>query len=324
MRKNSKKAINVKVARIGQYHNGNFDDESYVFEGFNSNKYFVSDRYIELDDHFRRPDGLPLEGYGLEIETECWGIKSKKVLADVMQKIIFVLFPADLFKMQCDGSLGHDYGDYDERCIGVECITQVMKKSFIRNNLPSFKAMFDVYFKEFNISAARSGRCGMHVNISNAVFGDTVEKQKEAIRKLHYFVNKHYDFCRFMFKREGDTGYCERMHYENAKTMEIAGGDHYVCLNYSHFDTGRIELRLVGGQKDYYTFRNTMECVFFLTERVRTAKWEDLDDVVKFFKGCNNYVFKRLRDCHLSYETLQKIEQNVKTIDLEIEEALPM
>jgi len=320
MRNDSKKTIAVSIASIDQYHGGSWgDDEHYAFEGFKSNKYFTSDRYIELDEHFRRPDGLPLEGYGLEIETECWGIKSARVLADVMEKIIFVLFPADLFKMQRDGSLGHDYGDYDERCIGVECITQVMKKSFIRNNLASFKAMYDVYFKAFDISCSKSGHCGMHVNVSNAVFGNTKEKQIEAIRKLHYFINKNFQFACKLFKRDySETGYCGRMEYGDARTMEISGGDHYHCLNYSHFESGRIEIRLVGGQKNYCHFRNTMECVFFLCERMRTISWDDLDDMTKVFKGCNNYVMKRLLDCDLDADTQARIYENVKTIDLEL------
>ena len=91
-----------------------------------------------------------------------------------------------------------------------------------------------------------------------------------------------------------------------------------MCMNYSHFQTGRIEIRLVGGQEDYYTFRNTMETIFFLTERVKHASWDDLDNMVKFFSGCNQYVYKRLCDCGLSTEDMMKINENVKTIDLEL------
>ena len=215
--------------------------------------------------------------------------------------------------MQHDGSLG------GSGYIGIECITQVMKKSFIRNHYKDFKAMYE-YFKAFKFSATRSGHCGMHVNISNALFGKTREKQVEAIRKLHYFINKNYSFaCKLLKRDENRTDYCGRMSYSNARTMDIAGGDHYVCMNYSHFNSGRIELRLVGGQKDYYTFRNTCETVFFLVDRVRTAKWEDLDDIAEFFKGCNQYVYKRLADCGLDMNTLATINSNIKYDDFELE-----
>lgn len=312
MRKEAKIAKTVTLGTVQGYHNNHFGSENYVYEGFESNKYYVSDRPIKLGPHFERPDGLPLEGFGLEMEQESFSITDKTVLATVMKKIIFPLFPADLFKMQADGSLG------GAGSIGVECITQVMRKSFIRNHYNDFKAMY-YYFKNFQISASRTGHCGMHVNVSNAVFGKTVEQQTEAIRKLHYFINKNYSFaCKLLKRNENKTDYCGRMNYSNARTMAIAGGDHYVCMNYSHFQTGRIEIRLVGGQEDYYAFRNTMETIFFLTERVKRVSWEGLDNMVEFFKGCNQYVYKRLLDCDMSYDDLAKIKENVKEIDLEL------
>lgn len=327
MRKESKGRTEVSIATVQGYHGGNYRSESYAFEGFASNKYFTSDRFIQLDGNFRRPDGKPLCGIGLEIETECWQVKDVSILADVFSKIIFPVFPADLFKMQHDGSLGHRFSSYandareehENQCVGIECITQVMTKSFVRNHYKDFKAMFNKYFSAFDISASKSGNCGMHVNISNAMFGNTTEKQIEAIRKLHYFVNKNYSFACKLFKRnEAATGYCGPMEYRNAKTMTIGGGDHYHCINYSHFRTGRIELRLVGGQADYYALRNTLETVFFLVERMRTINWGEIDDMTKVFKGCNQYVFKRLSDCSLPVATMDAIRDNLKPEDLEV------
>lgn len=313
MRKEAQKRNTVEIATVQNYHNGNYHSESYITEGFQSLKYFASDRPEKLTANFERHNGLPLEGFGYEIETECWGIKRITAFAEVLKKIIFPLFPADLFKMQHDGSLGTD------NAIGVECITQVMRKSFIRNHYKDFHSMYNEYFPAFGISATRSGNCGMHINISNACFGDTREKQIEAIRKLHYFINKNFEFaCKLVKRDPAKTGYCGRMNYSNAQTMHIGGGDHYHCLNYSHFQTGRVELRLVGGQKDYYEFRNTSETVFFLVNRVKTIKWEELEDMTKVFKGCNQYVYKRLEDCGLTYEALHTIKENIKPEDLEL------
>lgn len=328
MRKNSKKNIQVEIARVQAYHQDG-GCQSYAFRGFKSNKYFTSDRYIMLDEHFRQPNGQPLEGYGLEIETECFSVKETTIVADVFLKIIFVLFPADLFKMQEDGSLGHwsYHNNSDSSCVGIECITQVMKKSFIRNNYPAFKAMYNSYFPAFKISCAESGRCGMHVNISNACFGKTEEKQLEAIRKLHYIINKddeRFQFACKLFKRDyNNTGYCGRIHYNGVNPEELdleydCPNDHYHCLNYDHFEVGRIELRLVGGQPDFWAFRNTMETVFFLVDRVKKIAWKDCDDIAKIFKGCNQYVYKRLMDCDLDSATLTKIQTSVVEEDLDI------
>lgn len=305
----------VELARIQGYHEGgSYGTQSYAFVGFKSNKLFTSDRTIALDEHFNRPDGLPLDGYGLEIETECTAIDSEKALAQVFDKIIFPLFPADLFKMQHDGSL--------QGKSSAECITQVMKKSFIRNHYKDFKTMWNEWFPAFHIrtdSYATGCSCGMHVNISNSLFGKTVEKQTEAIRKLYYIINKHYNlFCKALYRNPAKTHWCGQMDYSNAKTLNLYAqpNDHGLCMNLSHFGAGRIEIRLVGGQKDFWCFRNTMETIFHLVDKVKTISWKDCDDVVKIFSGCNQYVMKRLDDCGLSAHDYVAIKETVKTEEL--------
>lgn len=297
MRKESRQVANVQVARVQGYHEttqrtANY--ENYAFAGYSENRYFSSDRYEKLTADFLRPNGQPLKGYGIEIETECTGIKNQTVLAEVLDKIVFPHFPEGLFKMQRDGSLGGD--------TSAECITQIMSKAFIRNHYKDFKVMFNDYFTAFGISASRSGRCGMHVNVSRACFGAKPETQTEAVRKLLYVINKHFDFfCALFYRDANNTGYCSRMnHYaikENAKNAVLneVGSSHYISLNLGHWETGRVEIRLVGGQKDFACFRNTMESVFFLVQRLQKLSWEDCDDLAKMFKGCNQYVFDRIR-----------------------------
>lgn len=310
MRKEAKTTNNVTLAGVQGYHSTQTSGH-YAYQGFRANKYFTSDRFIPLDENFRRPDGLPLAGVGIEVETECNGIINETVLAEVFDKIIFDKFPADLFKMQHDGSLGGR--------TSAECITQVMTPSFVRNHYKDFKTMYDTYFPAFNISAdsARTS-CGMHVNISVALFGKTEEQQATAIRKLYYIVNKHFELCKTLFYRKGSTHYCSQMPYRNAKTMNLDGfyPDHGVCFNLGHYRKGRVELRLVGGQKSFSCFRNTMESVFFLIKRVRTISWADCDSVEKIFRGCNQYVMSRLTLCGLSAETLDAIDATVKHEEL--------
>ena len=311
MRREARVEKRVELARVQAYHEGGRGSEAYAFRGFSSNKYFTSDRFIPLDENFNRPDGQPLQGFGLEIETECSRITDTNVLAEVFDSIIFKHFPADLFKMQHDGSLSGRSS--------AECITQVMTKSFIRNHYKDFKLMYNTYFPAFGIGCD-SGNCGMHVNVSNAVFGKTAAAQEEAIRKLYYIVNKHYGLCCHLFYRNpARTMYCRQMSYSDARTMNLANqySNHGVCFNLGHYSTGRIELRIVGGQKNYGAFRNTMESVFFLCERVRSISWRDCDNIVAIFKGCNQYVFDRLKSrCELSAETLDAIRATVKREEL--------
>lgn len=314
MRKESKQIKQVTMERVQAYHNGDYSPRSqaYAFDGFASNKYFTSDRFIGLDASFRRPDGQPLQGFGLEIEMECRAVKDSNLLAEIMAKVVFSHFPADLFKMQHDGSLGDADEGYDS---SVECITQVMTKAFIRNNYRNFKLLYDTYLPGISASCT-TGRCGMHVNISNAVFGKTEKAQEEAIRKLYYIVNKYFELCCKLFNRTGTTVFCRQMNYAEARTMNVHGvvSNHHVCFNLGHYDAGRIEIRLVGGQKNFACFRNTMESVFFLCERVRKLSWADCDNLQAIFQGCNQYVYDRLESrCsdYIPHSVLQAIAGTV-------------
>ena len=315
MRKDARNQIERECARIQGYHEGGTwdDEQQYAFMGYTENRYFTSDRFIKLNEQFEREDGKPLKGYGLEIEIECFDICNQKALAEVLDKIIFAEFPPHLFKMQRDGSLAGDSS--------AECITQPMSKEFIRNNYRNFKLMYNHYFPIFNISAVETGDCGMHVNISNANFGRDEKTQEMAIRKLYYIVNKHFNLmCSLLNRDKRNTCYCGKMDCDVAKTMDIHNVDsnHYICFNLGHYDAGRIELRLVGGQKDFGCFRNTMESIFHLVEASKTLDWKELDDVVKIFKGCNSYVFDRLetlvyRNGDITTEQLDSIKATVKT-----------
>lgn len=328
MRKSVSMSNQEAIRSIGQeYHGGNFSNPEYAFEGYEENLYFTSDRTVKLDNKFRPLDKNGnvdakriLKGYGLEIEAECWSIDDEEALTQVLSKICMQELNSKLFKYQHDGSL---HGGKS----GKESITQVMTKEFVRNNYPGFKRMFE-WFKMFSISASRSGNCGMHVNMSNGLFGKNKYDQTLAIKKLIYIVNKHYKFmCDLVKRSHNNTGYCMRMtewtDMEYAKSFDLeANGrerrsNHGICFNYAHFESGRVELRLVGGQADYYSFRNTMECIFHLVDAVKNISWEQCDDLKRIFKGCNKYVIKRLTDCvnnnSLSRSDFEEIKANSDT-----------
>ena len=314
MRKENKTANDrISGSAVQSYHAGAWD-ESYAFVGFDGvNKYFTSDRFIKLDSNYQRIDGKACKGFGIEFELESWGFNNQTAFATVLKQMIFKIFPDGLFKMQNDSTLSGG------SCSGIECITQVMTKEFIRNNYKNFKTMFNDYFPIFDISAVRSGHCGMHVNISNACFnGD------DNIRKFYYLINRHYEFmCALLNRSLSRTTWCGRMDYSNAREMDLnhMSSSHGNCFNGSHYRTGRIELRLVGGQKDFGCFRNTMESIFFMIEKVKTLKWDELDNLATVFSGCNQYVFDRIKTkCYdagtISTADIETIRQNVVPMDL--------
>lgn len=284
------------------YHQTTSSLTNYAFQGFEKNLYFTSDRTKELDANFRLASGQPLKGFGLEIEVESDYLCNGNALAFSLKNLAFTELPANLFKFQSDGSL----------CGGnssIEAITQVMTKEFIRNNYYGFKYMYEV-FGVYGISASRSGNCGMHCNMSVGMFGRDYQTQQQAIMKFVYFVNKHYDLACDLFKRGRDcTDYCRRMYgFDNkdfCKSYDLRltsehNSNHGICWNLAHFNTGRVELRLVGGQPNYAGFRNTMEVIFHLVKACGNLSWDALDNPVKVFTGCNKYVLSRLADCATS------------------------
>ena len=297
----------IERANLQSYHGVSNGGESYAFCGFNSNKYFTSDRTIECDENFNRKDGKPMKGYGLEIETGfCLSTnrnsQAQNILSNIMTTAVFTKFPKDLFKQQMDCTI-----------TGTECITQVMTKEFIRNNYKNFKTMWNELFPMFGITTD-DGKCGMHVNISVGCLGTTPKIQEESCRKLYYIINKHYDFFKAALYRNGSTEWCGQMYgYENAKTLDVhhMNGSHGNCFNGSHFDAGRIEIRLVGGQKNFACFRNTMEVIFHLIGALKSLSWKQCDSLVAIFSGCNQYVFNRL-------ETKCKMAGTISELELDV------
>lgn len=187
--------------------------------------------------------------------------------------------------------------------------------------------MFDHYFPAFGISAdSAHTHCGMHVNVSAALFGGSPEKIEDNVKKLLYVINRHFSFFAALFYRVGDTTYCGRMpayaDKEAAKSADLHrfSNDHFICLNLSHFDAGRVEIRLVGGQKNFACFRNTLEAVFHLIDALHKTPWEKLDDLYSLFKGCNQYVFDRIATyCRnagtIDAATVERIGATVKRAD---------
>ena len=266
------------------------DRQAYARQGFDGGfKVFTSDRT-------QTPNGTQ-KTYGLEIEL-CSSINSNAALGIILEKVVFPTFPNGLFKQQHDGSLCG--------ASSSEVITQPMTKAFIRNHYNDFKAMWQ-FLKDIN--TAPNDSCGMHTNISMSCFGKTRDEQTKAIMRLHNWLCDNYDFACDLFKRSRmHTDYCGRMRRGELNDC----GSHYYMMNYGHMNAGtasRVEIRLVGPQKTFAAFRNTLECVFWLVEAAKDGR--DFSDIVKLFSGCNECVLDRLHDLidhGVSYEQYERIK----------------
>lgn len=315
MRKDARQNIDANLTRTQRYHEGGSwsDSQAYARMGYeNGFNLYTSDRRIPiLEDLQTLETGKPVRGYAPEIEMESESIISDDALANVLKFVAFPHFPAHLFKVQHDGSLGYqigerpnsagEYGEWNCPPINTgtaEAIAQPATKEGIRNMYKAYKALYNDIMPAFGISCTKSGNCGMHVNISIGCFGATDKTRADAVRKLYYLVNRRYRLFFSLFNRDTSrTEYCRPDRYTDGRSVDLHGApsDHHCAFNLGHYDAGRVEIRAVGGQENYACFRNTFETIFHLVERVKSIPWDKLDDDVAVFAGCNQYVLSRLK-----------------------------
>ena len=313
MRKDSKKAKSIKTTGIQTYHAHEGYDatrQAYATQGFQGGfRVYNSDR--------TQPADGTAKTYGPEIELVS-SINSSRALGVILEKVVFPIFPAGLFKQQEDCSLGGNSNS--------EVIAQPMTKSFIRNHYNDFRAMWEFLA---DINTRPDNTCGMHVNISMACFGKTAEQQGKAIVRLHNFISRNYDMCCALFKRDrAHTRYCGRMgtvtDFSQLPTNPITDNNHGAMCNYSHVTAqngaARVEIRLVGPQATFQSFRNTFEVIFHLVESAKDGK--NFDNIVSLFSGCNECVLDRLHDLLGTYITAQQYDAiKAKSINAGIRQA---
>jgi hypothetical protein len=322
----------MTTERVQGYHEGGSYEsrESYAWAGFKYPgliPYRASDRTAYINTNGEKVDPKTAEvkpfvpaGIGLEIETGCDGIIGNEAYATVLKNVLLPILPEGFFKLQRDGSLRGKST--------AEIISGIGTKEAWRNMYPALKQMYNDFFPLFGVHADADHGCGMHVNISRGLLGKTEETQTETAKKLLYFVNMYYSFSAVLFHRVGSTMYCGRMMTGNPAEMwakidrnfteYTRVNDHSLCFNLSHWNAGRIEIRLPGGQEKFGTFRNTLEVVFHILPRLIKLNRADLDDFVKVFSGCNRYVWDRLRtNCRqagvITEEALEAIRPTVDT-----------
>lgn len=303
MRKEKKIERTANITTMAGYHGRQGDDmtceRANAFIG--GAKYFASDRAKALNT----VDNA--KGYGIEWEMTSALTSDGTVLATILNSEFKSHLPENFFKFEADCT------------VNIECVSQIGTKAFYRNHYAGFKAIYK-YLKVIQTGPNfGANTCGMHVNISIANFGKDAATQRANIMKLHNWINgsrESYNFaCGMLHRDTNRTAYCGRMTPDYLDDC----GSHGYSMNYSHMNEGkasRVEIRLVGAQKTYGNFRNTMETVFWLVKQSKELSAEGWKDPVKLWSGCNQYVFDRLQDNMTDWDALEAIRQNVIREDL--------
>ena len=302
-RKDAKKEKTPNITAMSGYHaRQNCDSNEQRANSFNGGaKYFASDRAKALSE----VDNA--KGYGIEWEMTSRLTSDGNILATILNSEFSAHLPQNFFKFENDAT------------VDIECVSQIGTKAFYRNHYADFKAIY----KYLNVIKTGpnygNASCGMHVNISIANFGKDRATQRTNIMKLHNWINASdasYSFaCKMLHRDEGRTRWCGKM-----RPNELDGcGSHGYCMNYAHLNEGkasRVEIRLVGAQKTYGNFRNTMETIFWLVKQSKELSADGWKDPIKLWSGCNQYVFDRLKDSFTDSAKLEIIRQSVKREEL--------
>lgn len=301
MRKEKKAERTANIKMMSGYHARQGEERNHAnsFEG--GAKYFASDRAKALSEV------ATAKGYGIEWEMTSSLTSDGTVLATILNSEFSAHLPQNFFKFEHDCT------------VDIECVSQIGTKAFYRNHYASFKAIYK-YLRVIQTGPNFGGtNCGMHVNISIANFGKTEAQQKANLMKLHNWINRSeesYTFaCKMLHRDLNRTRWCGKMHPD----FLDACGSHGYCMNYSHMDEGRasrVEIRLVGAQKTFPAFRNTMETIFWLVKQSKELSADAWSDPIKLWSGCNQYVFDRLQDHFTDVEALETIRRAVKREEL--------
>lgn len=301
MRKEKRIEKTPNITEMNGYHGTRIEGERQANSFIGGAKYFASDRAKALRDV------ETAKGYGIEWEMTSRLSSNGTILATILNSEFSRHLPENFFKFEYDGT------------VDIECVSQIGTKAFFRNHYRDFKVIYK-YLQTIQTGPNfGDSSCGMHVNISIANFGKDTATQRANIMKIHNWINgneSNYRFaCAMLHRDTSRTRYCGRM---QANVLNDCGSHGY-SMNYAHMSEGRasrVEIRLVGAQKTYGAFRNTMEVVFWLVKQSKELSADAWNDPVKLWSGCNQYVFDRLKDHFADAEKLEVIRQNVKREEL--------
>ena len=108
--------------------------------------------------------------------------------------------------------------------------------------------------------------CGLHIHVNRSAFGDSIDEQEEAISKIIYLVENHWnELVRFSRRTEMSlTRWANRYGILTTakETYKSAKGKHYgryVAVNLENDNT--IEFRLFRGTLNYDTFLATLQLI---------------------------------------------------------------
>ncbi len=160
----------------------------------------------------------------------------------------------ELIYIKSDGSLDN----------GMEIVTHPMTLAYHKAEMPWKDIMREAI--HLGYQSHKTTTCGLHVHVNRDTFGNTREAQDEAISRVLYFVEHHWnELLKFSRRTEYQMSkWAARYGYKNSpkEIMDHAkkgANGRYACVNITNWST--VEFRMFRGTLKYNTLIATLELV---------------------------------------------------------------
>lgn len=227
-----------------------FDDEDYAY----CDSCYENEKLHTIHDYSYKPDpifygsGKRFFGVELEIDYEGKDNENAEELLHTANR------GSEMIYIKSDGSLED----------GMEIVTHPMSPEFHKTQMPWLEICEKAI--DMGYRSHKTSTCGLHIHVGRNTFGDTREAQDDAISRVLYFVEHHWnELLKFSRRTEAQMNHwAARYGYKN-NPKEIL--DHakkgengrYACVNITNWNT--VEFRMFRGTLKYNTLIATLELV---------------------------------------------------------------
>ena len=233
-----------------------------------------------IHDYYYKPEplfkGIGRRFFGIELEVDAAGesnVNAAKILdsANSSEERVYI---------KHDGSLNE----------GFEIVTHPMTLDYHLKEMP-WSAVLNKA-KKMGYLSHQVETCGLHVHINRTAFGETEAEQEEAIARILYFFEKHWEellkFSRRTHKQlaQWAARYGLKEHPREILDHAKGNGERYTCVNLTNYHT--VEFRMFRGTLKLNTLLATLQlldricdvALYFSDEEIKNMSW------TTFAAGC--------------------------------------
>lgn len=260
------------------HYERNDDDEEYPYCGrcFNQLEHGIHDYSYKPEPIFYGTGPLYM---GVELEIDNAGESNRNADA-----VMLVGNAGDHDHIYCkhDGSLED----------GFEIVSHPMSFDYHMNRMPWSEVIAEA--RSLGYLSHQAGTCGLHIHVSRDAFGTDRYEQEEAIARVLFFVEKHWEeLLKFSRRTQHQLDqWAARYGYQsepqeildNAKYKNRRG--RYTAVNLTNADT--IEFRMFRGTLKLNTFLATLQMVERICDVAISLSDKELKDMswTTFVGGC--------------------------------------